>query len=237
MFRRMRRILVFASVALGLAIGSARAQPYVLEAREDTAVGSRPGTLRIGDPGVVFQAKDTTHGRRWGFDDVRQFRIESSHRIVVETYRSRGWLGLGRSRTYEYATVEVIPPELVSFLMSRVTKPVVTAVLPPRGEPARFTAAVLHEGTDTAGSLALYGDGLAFETPRDGYARFWRFADLDTVLRQDTYRLYVGAYEGPRERVRPFLFTLKSGLPPSLYDALWARINDRTLATARTGSR
>ena len=59
-----------------------------------------------------------------------------------------------------------------------------------------------HEGTDTGGRLALYSEGLAFETTRDGFARFWRFADLDAVLLQDRYRLLVAAYEGSREHVR-----------------------------------
>ena len=147
-----------------------------------------PGTLRIGDDGVVFDTTDPKHRRVWHLDDVRQFRVESSRRLVIETFRSRGWKGAGRSRTYEYATGTDIPDALVAFLLARVTRPVVTAVLPQRRTtPAPLAVAVHHEGTDTAGTLALYDDGLAFEADRDGFARYWRFSDLDAVLdRTDT---------------------------------------------------
>ena len=213
-------------VSLGLP-AIAGAQPFALDAREDATVGSRPGTLRVGDDGVVFEAKNPKDSRHWSLDEVRQLRIESSHRLVIETYHPRGWRGAHRSRTYEYATTPTIPRKLVAFLLARLTKPVVTAVLPPRSTPVSLFVAVHHEGTDTSGTLALYDDGLAFETERDGYARFWRFSDLDSVLRQDQYRLTVAAYEGSRERVRPFLFTLKGELPAGLYDTLWRRLNGR----------
>ena len=214
----------------------ADAQPYALDAREDGTIGSRPGTLRVGTDGVAFEAKDPKNSRRWNLDDVRQLRIESSRRLVIETYRSRGWRHAGHSRTFQYATTSPIPRELVAFLLARLTRPLVTAVLPPRATPASLSVLVTHEGTDTAGALVLYDDGLAFETARDGYARFWRFADLDAVLRQDRYRLHLAAYEGTREHVRPFLFTLKEDLPPGFYDQVWRRLNGRS-PLGSTGNR
>lgn len=203
------------------------AQPAPIEVREDTAFGGHPGTLRVGDGGVTFDARDLKRSRRWTFAEIRQLRIESSRRIVVETYQSRGWRGLGRSRTYEYRTTTPVTPAWVDYMLSRLSGPVVTSVIPPRATPAQFTADVHHEGTDTGGRLALYADGLAFETARDGFARFWRFTDLDAVLLQDRYRLEVTVYEGSREHVRPFLFTLKHDLPPGFYDHLWRQLNRR----------
>lgn len=224
----MRIALLLSSLAAWPgAVSPAAAQPAPIEVREDTAFGGHPGTLLVGDGGVAFEARDPKRHRRWTFGEVRQLRIESSRRIVVETYRSRGWRGLGRSRTYEYRTTSPVTPEWVANVLSRLTRSVVTSVVPPRAAPAQFTADVHHEGTDTGGRLALYADGLAFETPRDGFARFWRFADLDAVLLQDRYRLLVAAYEGPREHVRPFLFTLKHELPPGFYDHLWQQLNKR----------
>lgn len=225
------RTLILLSIVAAWTTGStsAFAQPFALDAREDVTFGSRPGTLRIGEDGVVFETTDPKHRRGWRLDDVRQFRVASSRSLVIETYRSRGWRGAGRSRTYEYATATDIPDALVAFLLARVTRPVVTAVMPQRRTtPAPLAVAVHHEGTDTAGTLALYDDGLAFEADRDGFARYWRFADLDAVLRQDQYRLYVAAFEGNREHVRPFLFTLKQDLPPGFYDILWRHLNSRS---------
>lgn len=204
------------------------AQPAPIEVREDATFGGHPGTLRVGEDGVAFDAGETKRSRGWTFGEVRQLRIESSRRIVVETYQSRGWRGLARSRTYEYRTTTPVTAEWVAEVLSRITRAVVTSVIPPRAAPAQFTADVHHEGTDTGGRLALYSDGLAFETPRDGFARFWRFTDLDAVLLQDRYRLQIAVYEGPREHVRPFLFTLKKDLPPGFYDELWRAVNGRS---------
>lgn len=206
------------------------AQPAPIEVREDTAFGGHPGTLRVGDDGVTFEARDAKHSRRWTLSEVRQLRVETSRRIVVETYQSRGWSRLGHSRTREYRITTPVTPEWVADVLSRISRSVVTSVIPPQAVPAQFTVEVNHEGTDSGGRLALYADGLAFETPRDGFARFWRFADLDAVLLQDRYRLLVAAYEGSREQVRPFLFTLKHELPPGFYDHLWQQLNKRPLS-------
>ncbi len=230
----MRIALLLSSLAAWPgAVSAVTAQPAPIEVNEDTAFGGHPGTLRVGDTGVAFEARDPKRNRSWTFGEVRQLRIESSRRIVVETYRSRGWRGLGRSRTYEYRTTTPVTAEWVAEVLSRITRTVVTSVVPLRTAPAQFTAEVHHEGTDTGGQLALYADGLAFETPRDGFARFWRFADLDAVLLQDRYRLSVAAYEGSRERVRPFLFTLYYELPPGFYDELWRAINGRAGAAPK----
>lgn len=227
----MRTALLFSCLAAWTAAASpAAAQPAPIEVREDAALGGHPGTLRVGDEGIAFDARDPRRHRRWTFDEVRQLRIESSRRIVVETYQSSGWRRLGRSRTYEYHTAAPVSPDWVAYLLAHTQRALVTAVVPPHAGPAQFTADVHHEGTDTAGRLVVYADGLAFETPRDGFARFWRFADLDAVLLQDRYRLFVAAYEGPREHVRPFLFTLTRELPPGFYERLWREINGRPKA-------
>lgn len=208
------------------------AQPGGIEVREDTVISRDRGTLRVDADGVSFDANDADHSRHWTFAEIRQLRIESSRRVVVETYQSRGWRGLGHSQSYHYRTIAPVTPAWVADALSHITRAVVTSVIPPRAAPAAFTVTVNHEGTDTAGQLAIYPDGVAFETSRDGFARFWRFADLDAVLLQDRYRVLVAAYEGPREHVRPFLFTLKHELPPGFYDHLWQQLNKRPLPSS-----
>lgn len=223
----IRIALVLSILAAGTAAAPAGAQPSAIAVQEDAFIGSRPGTLTVGREGVVFEARDPGHSRRWPLDEVRQLRVESSRKIVIETYQSRGWRGFGRSATVVYRPAAPVPAGWVAAALASTTRPVITSVIPPRLAPARFSVTVHHEGTDTRGVLALYDDGLAFETPRDGFARFWRFADLDSVLRQDRYRLSLAVSEGPRERVRPFLFTLVGEMPAELYDELWRRANRR----------
>ena len=224
----MRMALLLSGLAAWPGVVSpVAAQLAPIEVREDATFGGHAGTLRVGEDGVAFDAADANRSRHWTFAELRQLRIESSRRIVVETYQSRGWSRLGHSRTYEYRTTTPVAAEWVADAISRTARTVVTSVVPPRAAPARFTADVHHEGTDTAGRLALYSDGLAFETPRDGFERFWRLADLDAVLLQDRYRLLVTVYEGSREHVRPFLFTLKHDLPTGFYEQLWQQVNRR----------
>lgn len=208
----------------------ALAQPAPIEVRDEAFIGAHQGVLRAGDDGIAFVANDAKHGRQWTFDEIRQLRLDKPGRIILETYQSRGWRGLGHSQTHEYWAASPVTPEWVAFVLSRTTRSVVTSVIPPRSVPAQFVIDVNHEGTDTRGKLAVYSDGLAFETSRVGFARFWRFTDLDTVLLQDRYRLFVAAYEGSRENVRPFLFTLIRDLPPGFYDQLWRQINMRSAA-------
>jgi hypothetical protein len=226
MSSRMSLLLACLLAAGGIA-APARAQSASVDAFESAVLGDPRGALRVGPDGVNFDARDPKQSRHWKPDEVRQLRIESSRRIVVETYQSRGWKGFGHSRTYEYRTTAPITPEWVALALSGATRPVVTAVVPTRTGAPAYSTPVNHEGSDARGTLALYADGLAFETPRDGFSRFWRFADLDAVLRQDRYRLLVGAYEGSREHVRPFLFTLVGDLPEGFYDELWQRVNGR----------
>ena len=120
----------------------------------------------------------------------------------------------------------VISPEVVSFLLERLERPVVTAVMPPLPETALFRVAVKNQtGHGSAGTLALYDTGIAYITERKGEARFWRFRDVYGVLALDGYRLQVLAYEGGSGDTRAFTFELKTGLPPGMYDALWRRVN------------
>lgn len=222
-----RIALLLSCMAAACAASPAFAQPSAIPVSEDAFIGGHPGTLKVSDDGVVFEARNPGHSRRWRIDEVRQLRVESSRKIVVETYRSRGWRGFGHSKTRVYRAAEPVPASWVAAALASTTRPVVTSVIPPRLAPARVSVTVNHEGTDTRGVLALYEDGLAFETPRDGFARFWRFGDLDSVLRQDRYRLSVTVYEGAREHVRPFLFTLLTDLPQGFYDELWREVNLR----------
>lgn len=223
-----RTTLFLACLAAWPALGSpAAAQPAPIAARQESFIGSHHGTLKVGNDGVTFVANNPKDNQQWTFEEIRQLRIETPQRIVVETYHSRGWRGFGHSQTHTIRTTAPVAAEWVAFVLSRTTRSVVTSVIPTRTTPAEFSVEVNHEGTDTGGRLAIYADGLAFETPRDGFARFWRFADLDAVLLQDRFRLLVGAYEGSREEIRPFLFTLKQDLPAGFQDELWRAVNGR----------
>ncbi len=226
--------------ASGLA-APARAQSVPIDVRVSAVLRDPQGTLRVGEDGVTFDARDPKQSRHWVADEVRQIRIESSRRIVVETYQSRGWKGFGHSRTCEYWATAPITADWVADVLSRTSRPVVTAMVPTRTAAAQFSVEVNHEGTDTRGTLALYPDGLAFETSRDGFARFWRFADLDAVLRQDRYpAVRRGVRRVPRERATVPLHACGRPSPWPLRRPMaanqWASPNSMNLHLCKKGS-
>lgn len=85
--------------------------------------------------------------------------------------------------------------------------------------------------------LVIHSDHLAYLTEQAEESRYWRYADIASVLRLDPYRLVVSAYEGGAGRTRPFVFDLKLDLPEDVYAALWARVNPPVLPVGTTDLR
>lgn len=213
-------------------VADAAGPPFELSARRDALVGGAQGTLVIDQDEIAFRSPARNESRRWGYANLKQIRILSAKRIVLDTYEDRGALHLGRDRSFTFDTVSPIPPELVAFLLARVDRPMVTAVMPPFPPAPMFGTQVKHAraGRGSEGALLFYDTGLAYVTGRDGDARFWRFRDVYAVLMLDRYRLQILAYEGGSSEIRTFTFELKTALPPGMYDALWQRVNARRVA-------
>ena len=210
----------------GLSVSQGGGPPFELQARQDRLIGGTNGTLIVAENGVEFRTADASAAHQWDYPALKQVRL-LHRRLTLETYEDQGRLRLGRDRTYTFDLTEPIPAELAGFLLERIERPVVTAVMPPRPMEARFRVPVKHgrAGRGSEGLLLLYDDGLAYLTDGAEDARFWRFRDLFSVLALDRYRLEVRAYEGGSGETRPFIFELKETLPPGMYDALWQHVN------------
>ena len=201
--------------------------PFELNVRHDRFVGGARGTLVVDQAGVEFRTPTRNESRRWDYSALKQVRILSPTRIALDTYEDQGILHLGRDRSFAFDVTGTIPGDLVAFLLARIDRPIVTAVMPPLPPTPQSRAAVKNAriGRGSEGVLLLYETGLAYVTEREGDARFWRFRDLYGVLMLDQYRLEVLGYEGPSGATRPFVFELKEALPPGMFDALWQRVN------------
>lgn len=202
--------------------------PFELAVRQDHFFGSTRGTLVVGPGGIEFKTTNPKESHRWEYRALRQVRVLSTTRIVVDTYEEPGGLRLGADRSYAFkVTAGAIPADLVEFLLGRLERPTVTAVMPPLPSTALFEVPVhARAGRGSDGRLVLYDDGVAYLTERDGEARYWRFRDVFAVLKLDRYRVQVLAYEGGPGETRPFTFELTSELPQAMYDAIWQRVND-----------
>ena len=217
-------VMVLASASRVGAAGS----PFELAVKKDQFIGSSRGTLRFTEEGVQYETTERKDAWTWTYGDVKQLQVLSPTRIVVLTYEDQGRLKLGVDRTFTFEVVTgSVSPELVRFVLSRVERPLVTAVMPSDAGPVLFRVPVKHQrsGRGSEGTLVMRADHLAYLSERETDARYWRFADIFAVLPLDPFRLQVEAYEGGGGSTRTFVFELKSALPSEFYDVLWARVN------------
>jgi hypothetical protein len=203
-------------------------QPLEFAVKRAHLIGASHGMLVFSGEGIEYKTTDGTDARRWTYEQIKQVQVQSPTRISVRTYEDQGWTRFWADRTFEFEIEKgAVTPELSTFLLARVSRPVVTAVLPASAGTPQFRAAVKHvrgrRGSD--GELLLYSDALVYQSPQPDASRYWRFADLASALPLDRFRLVVTAYEGGAGETRPFLFQLKTDLPAGFCDTLWMRIN------------
>lgn len=237
-----RHPLIIAAIAVLLApaAGAVAADlPFELSVKKDRLRGASRGTLAFGQDGVEYRTPDKDDARVWSYENIKQLQILSSTRIAILTYEDQGRLKLGADRTFRFEVVEgAVSSDLVTFLLDRITRPVVTAVMPRDEGTPLFRLNVKHQrqGRGSEGTLVMYDTRLVYLTERDGESRHWRFGDVYAVLRLDRFRLQVLAYEGGSGETRPFVFELKTELPDGFYDALWARVNPTSLDEVTKGA-
>lgn len=226
---RVRRMLTLgALVVLAAWPGPAAAQPFELAVKEDRVIGAGRGTLVFDADAVEYRASNLRPdgSRTWPYAALKQVRVLSPTTIVLETYEDRGLLRLGSDRAYEFEVTDGhVTSALVDFLLARIDRPLVTAVMPPLGDAPAVRVVVKHQrrGRGSEGTLLLFDDSLVYLTEREREARYWRLRDLASVLRLAPHRLVVEAYED--SGTRPYTFELKASLPMEAYEALWQRVN------------
>lgn len=215
---------------------AAAGPPFELSVKRDRLFGGSRGTLVFAADGIEYLTTNKDDARRWAYDDVKQVQILSPTRVAVLTYEDRGLLRLGADRTFDFTVVQTpVSSELVAFLLERVARPIVTAVMPQYGGDPLFRVRVKHQrqGRGSEGTLVMFDRQLLYLTEQEEAGRYWRFGDIYSVQQLDRYRLQVTAYEGGSGETRPFVFELKSELPEGFYDALWARVNPPGLDLAQ----
>ena len=225
----MFNVLLLASTLAAAAAISPPAQGlFQLSVNGD---GSR-GTLVFTASGVSFGAADPKKSRQWPYDELKQIRVVSAREIAFDTFEDGSRWRFGADRTIEFdVTGEAVTGSLVAFLLENVRRPVASAVLPAGlGEPrTRIDAKHLRGRKGTHGTLAIYASGLAYESADTAGSRYWRFSDIESILRTPPFRLLINVYE--RGSARPFEFELKAPLPVSAFDYVWDQVNrptDRT---------
>ena len=238
----MSRQLLTTAMAVTLAVlgslssAAAAGPPFELSVKRDRLIGGSSGILVFTTEGIEYRTMKEDDARRWTYDEVKQLQILSPTRVAVLTYEDQGRLRLGADRTFDFRVVQnTVSSELVTFLLERVARPVVTAVMPEYGGEPLYRVRVKHQrqGRGSDGALVMYERQLLYLTEQDDDSRFWRFGDIYSLQRLDRYRLQVTVYEGGSGDTRNFVFELKADLPERFYDELWARVNPPALDLGR----
>ena len=218
-------------VALVTAMSAAPAGaqgPYELTVKADHVIGASRGTLVFDQDGVEYRTADQEDARKWRYDDVKQLQVLGPRHVQVLTFENQGRLKLWKHRTFDFEVVGgTVTPELVAFLLTRIDRSLVTAVMPSNsdGEPLERIPVKHERRQGSEGVLLVYADHLAYLTEGSEASRYWRYRDVASVMKLDPYRLVVSAYEGGVGQTRSFVFDLKRELPDGVYAALWARVN------------
>lgn len=109
--------------------------------------------------------------------DIQQLGLVGDKKISVVTYEDRK-LQFGKDKVFNFELTEgTVPPSLWSSLQARLTKPLVSAVIPELPE-AKYQLHVKHQhGLGLPGHAGARGGVCRIKSD----SRFWRYEDLSSV--------------------------------------------------------
>lgn len=189
------------------------------------------GVLTISDAGVEYKTDHKNDSRKWKFEEIRLLKVESPTEISILTYEDQKRY-IGKDRAFSFRLVEgKVSGDLSAFVLARVKRPMVLAVLPPGSpdeEKPAFEIPVKHLHTieGAMGVLRIHADRIVFQAAKEGDSRLWRISDINRFAQPDRYRFQiisdVPMTGGPTE---VYNFQLLNELPAGVYDYLWVRLH------------
>ncbi len=225
----MKRYLgVLFTFSLLFGAAAARAQSFEYAVKHRHLGKDCRGILKISPAGVEYKATRAKDSRTWKFDEIRALEVKSPTEISVVTYEDqKRWFG--KDKVFEFTLLDKkATPELSTFLLSRVTRPMELAVVPEEGAKPAFQMAVkhLHTVVGAMGVLRIYPDRIVFQSSKVGDSRFWRLSDIERVSQPDRFRFQIVSFVpkagGPTE---VYNFQLMDDLPEGVLDYLWVRFH------------
>jgi len=222
--------LFFLTAILGCALMPATyswGQEFEFSVRHRHIFKDCQGTLKITGDGVEYKTAYAQDARKWRFEEIRTLEIKSAARISVISYEDQKRYA-GKDRVFEFELVDKkATPELSAFLLSRVKRPTLLAVIPAQENPIYdITVKHLHVFGGVLGVLRIYPDKVIFQSNSTGDSRVWRIQDIESFGHPDRFRFQITSYlpktGGPTE---VYNFQLMDDLPEGVYDYLWVRLH------------
>jgi hypothetical protein len=226
----MKRIVL--SMWLGgllLACSALQAQEVRFPVRHGRLLRDRTGELIFGKTQIEYRTKDKGDARTWKYEDIQQLGLLSPRELTILTYQDSNWK-FGKDLFYRFEIISgEIAPTLWTELQAKLTRPVVSALIPPDLAP-RFTIAVKHlRGFGgTQGKLEVADEYVIYKTDTPKDSRIWRYQDISSIGTTGPYQLRLTSMDragNERGGDRNFVFSLKERLAPEAYDFIWWKIN------------
>ena len=161
--------------------------------------------------------------------DIQQLGTDWDKKISIVTYEDRK-LQFGKDKVFNFELTEgTVPPSLWRSLQARLTKPLVSAVIPKLPE-AKYQLPVKHQHAlgGCQGTLQSGEQYVVYETTHKSDSRIWRYEDPSSIGSTGPFQIRLSSMErtnGEHGAEKNFIFDLKRRLDPEIYDFLWGKIN------------
>jgi hypothetical protein len=206
-----------------------RAQEVRYPVKHDHLRGGCKGELIFGPETVEYKANDPKRARVWQYEDIQQIGLLGPKSITVLTYEDNKWK-LGKDRIYRFEIIEgEVTSELWTMLQKKVTRPLVSAVIP-TDLSVKFKIPVKHQRGlgGSNGILGITDEYIVYRTEAARDARIWRYEDISSIGSTGPYQLRVTTTDRTEGEIggdRNFVFAIKERLSPQIYDFIWWKIN------------
>jgi hypothetical protein len=225
----MRRGIFLSLLALGSTLYPVFAEEIRFQVKHDHGLRSCRGELVFRDDGVEYLTSNKEDARTWNYVDIQQLGLKSDKKISVVTYEDRK-LQFGKDKLFNFELTEgSIPPALAGALQTRLTKPLVSAVIPVL-PAARYQLPVKHQHAlgGCQGSLEIGEHEIVYKTSHSSDSRIWRYDQLTSIGSTGPFQLRLSSMErtgGEYGAEKNFIFDLKRRLDQEIYDFLWRKVN------------
>lgn len=224
----LREILVSVCV-VSVIVVSAFAQETRFQVKHDHGIKSCRGELVFGEQSMEYVTSHKKDARTWNYVDVQQLGLLGDKKVSVVTYEDRK-LQFGKDKIFNFELTQgSISPSLWNSLQARLTKPLVSAVIPELPD-ARYHLPVKHQHAlgGCQGTLEFGEQQVVYRTSHQSDSRIWRYEDLSSMGTTGPFQLRLSSMErthGEYGAEKNFIFDLKTRLNSETYDFLWRKIN------------
>jgi hypothetical protein len=198
---------------------SGYAQPFTFNVKHDHLRGHCIGKLIIDQGGIEYDTENSKDRRKWSYHDLKRIEISSRKELNLFTYEDLKYR-FGAEKKFEFELAEgEITPDIYQFLLSKVTRPILTRVAYP-STPFLFTLPVKHRHLlgGCQGELKVGEDRVVYETRDPEDSRIWFYKDMESIGLLDAYSFRLTTTG------ENYTFDLKVPISNQQYEFLWDRV-------------